>query len=131
MRASHPVYHCPVEVRLDKIDGKWRPLVLWHLHTQTRRFGELIRLIPTVTEKMLTETLRRLEPDGIYTGKSIAKSRLKWNTLRCQRQLIDRRARCSSSDYCHSLSRRLQLGQKVGCFRSTSSTEWDEDMTHS
>ena len=65
MLASQRVYHCPVEVSLDKIGGKWKPLVLWHLHTQTRRFGELKRIIPTVTEKMLTETLRQLERDGI------------------------------------------------------------------
>ncbi len=65
MRANQRVYYCPVEVSLDKIGGKWKPLVLWHLHSRTRRFGELKRLIPTVTEKMLTETLRQLEGDGI------------------------------------------------------------------
>ena len=65
MPVNERVYYCPVEVSLDKIGGKWKPLVLWHLHRRTRRFGELKRLVPTVTEKMLTATLRQLESDGI------------------------------------------------------------------
>jgi DNA-binding HxlR family transcriptional regulator len=63
--ASERVYYCPVEVSLDKIGGKWKPLILWHLRARTRRFRELKRLIPNVTEKMLTEKLRELESDGL------------------------------------------------------------------
>ena len=59
------LYYCPVEVSLDKIGGKWKPLILWHLRPKIRRFGELKRLIPTITEKMLTEKLRELESDGL------------------------------------------------------------------
>ena len=59
------VYYCPVEITLDKIGGKWKPLILWHLRGQKRRFGNLKKLIPTATEKMLTEKLRELEKDGL------------------------------------------------------------------
>src|SRR5262249_22876264 len=65
MRVSRRVYHCPVEVSLDKIGGKWKTLGVWHLHSRTHRFGELKQLIPSVTEKMLTDTLRQLEADGL------------------------------------------------------------------
>jgi len=58
-------YYCPVEVTLEKIGGKWKPLILWHLRARTLRFRELAREIPNITEKMLTEKLRELEADGL------------------------------------------------------------------
>ncbi|HWR83217.1 MAG TPA: helix-turn-helix domain-containing protein [Candidatus Deferrimicrobium sp.] len=58
-------YNCPVEVALDVIGGKWKALVLWHLKDDVRRFSELKRLMPGITQKMLTQQLRELEADGI------------------------------------------------------------------
>ena len=58
-------YNCPVEATIDVIGGKWKPLILWWLHQQTYRFAELRRLIPGITEKMLSQQLRELEADGI------------------------------------------------------------------
>src|SRR5215472_7773516 len=59
------VYNCPVEAAIDVIGGKWKPLILWWLHHRTHRFAELRRLMPGITEKMLTQQLRELEADGI------------------------------------------------------------------
>src|SRR5215475_390136 len=65
-------YNCPVEAAIDVIGGKWKPLILWWLHQRTWRFAELRRLIPGITEKMLTQQLRELEADGIVDRRVYA-----------------------------------------------------------
>lgn len=61
------VYHCPVEVTMDLIGGKWTPVVLAHVKEAPRRFSQLRRLIPDITEKMLAQRLRELEAAGILS----------------------------------------------------------------
>lgn len=54
-------YNCPVNATLELIGGKYKTLILWHLINTTLRFGELKKLIPQATPKMLTQQLRELE----------------------------------------------------------------------
>ncbi|MFC5703323.1 winged helix-turn-helix transcriptional regulator [Cohnella faecalis] len=61
---------CPVELAVDVLSGKWKVLALWYLQDQRRRFNELQRLMPGVSQKMLTQQLRELEKDGII-GRQI------------------------------------------------------------
>lgn len=54
-----------VKTTLKIIGGKWKLLILWHLKDEAKRFSELKRLIPEITEKMLMQQLRELEKDEI------------------------------------------------------------------
>ncbi len=56
---------CPVRQVLDGVSDKWSILVLAALSNSQRRFSELRRDIPDVSQKMLTHTLRKLERDGL------------------------------------------------------------------
>ena len=56
---------CPVETTLQVLNGKWKPNILFHLLSGTKRTGELRRLMPEATQQMLTAHLRELERDGI------------------------------------------------------------------
>ncbi len=61
---------CPVEATLAVIGGKWKVLILFHLSNKSKfRYAELRRLIPGISERMLTQQLRELEHAGIVHRK--------------------------------------------------------------
>jgi DNA-binding HxlR family transcriptional regulator len=59
------IFHCPVEVTMELIGGRWTAVILAHVKESPRRFSELRRLIPDISEKMLTQRLRILEAEGL------------------------------------------------------------------
>jgi DNA-binding HxlR family transcriptional regulator len=66
-------YICGIDAALDVVSGKWKGLVLWELQNHgTRRFAELRRALPGVSEKMLTQHLRQMEEDGLIHRKVYA-----------------------------------------------------------
>lgn len=66
-------YICGIDAALDVVSGKWKGLVLWELHAHgARRFAELRRALPGVSEKMLTQHLRQMEEDGLIHRKVYA-----------------------------------------------------------
>lgn len=62
-------FHCAMDVTMHFIGGKWKTVVLWYLRKDKKRFSELKRLIPNITEKMLSLQLKNLENDGIVSRK--------------------------------------------------------------
>ena len=58
---------CDVEATLSVVGGRWKPILVCHLLDGRKRFGELRRLTPNATERMITLQLRELEADGVIS----------------------------------------------------------------
>lgn len=59
------LYHCAMDITMNYVGGKWKTVVLWYLRNDKKRFGELRKLIPQMTERMLSIQLKQLEEDGL------------------------------------------------------------------
>ena len=75
--AKHPLkrMHCPINVTLSVIEGKWKPLILFHLKRGACRFSRLQAKLPQVSHKVLTEQLRQLEASGLVERTALAGGR--------------------------------------------------------
>lgn len=58
-------FSCPIEITLSIISGKWKGMILYQLAKGASRFNQLRRLLPGVTQRMLTLQLRELENSGV------------------------------------------------------------------
>jgi DNA-binding HxlR family transcriptional regulator len=71
MRSKEPD-SCGFATALQAIGGKWKTSLLWELHLRPHRFAELRRLLPGVSEKVLTQQLRQMEADGLIARHDYA-----------------------------------------------------------
>jgi len=62
---SRKTVGCPVESTIQAIGGRWKVLIIHHLLEETKRFGELTRLLHGVSARTLTRQLRELEDCGV------------------------------------------------------------------
>ena len=69
---SSDTFNCPVEETLKVLGGKWKPVIIYFISTDVRRFGELSRMINGISKRMLTASLRELEDDKIINRKVYA-----------------------------------------------------------
>ncbi len=59
-----------MEVALEVLSGKWKSTILWSLQDSEQiRFNEFLRIIPGITQKMLTQQLRKLEENNLISRK--------------------------------------------------------------
>lgn len=63
---------CPVATTVQLIGSKWKLLIMRNLLAGTQRFGELKKTIPGISQKVLTDSLRSMEEDGIVNRKVYA-----------------------------------------------------------
>lgn len=56
---------CPVAQTVALIGGKWKPYLVFNLMLGAKRFSELQRIMPKISDRMLTRSLRELEQDGL------------------------------------------------------------------
>ena len=60
---------CPVTYVMNKIGGHWKSIILYYLMSGPKRYSELKRAIPTITEKMLAQHLKQLKEDNLINRK--------------------------------------------------------------
>ena len=83
--------HCPSRLVLDRIADKWTALIIQILARGTKRYVELQREIGGISQKMLTQTLRSLERDGLVqrTIYPVVPPKVEYNLTRLGRTLIE------------------------------------------
>ncbi|WP_426294762.1 winged helix-turn-helix transcriptional regulator [Dyadobacter endophyticus] len=61
---------CPVTYVMNKIGGHWKPIILFHLLTGSKRYSEIKKAMPHITEKMLIQHLKQLENDRLLVREA-------------------------------------------------------------
>ena len=67
MDSKKQLCHCPVAVTVGLIGSKWKLLILCDILDEPKRFGELRKELEGISQKVLTDSLRSMEQDGIIT----------------------------------------------------------------
>ncbi|MGA9639511.1 winged helix-turn-helix transcriptional regulator, partial [Flavobacterium sp.] len=62
---------CPVTYVMEKIGGYWKPIILFHLLSGSKRYNEIKKAMPHITEKMLIQHLKQLEIDGLVLREAL------------------------------------------------------------
>jgi len=83
------VTKCPVTYTLHKIGGRWKPIIINQLLTGAKRYGELKKAIPAITEKMLIQNLKELEADELIlrVAKAIVPPHVEYSLTECGEEL--------------------------------------------
>lgn len=66
-------YPCTVSLTMDLVGGKWKAVILYHLKDEAKRYNELRKEMPAITEMTLSLQLKKLESDGLVARKVYGK----------------------------------------------------------
>lgn len=104
---------CGVTAAIAVIDGKWKTMLLWLLEAGPRRPGELRRLLPGLTEKVLTQTLREMEADGLVHREvhDVRPLKTEYSLTSFGRELSE--AMAPLSDWGHRRLEKLAASQRI------------------
>ena len=69
VKLNGKIYPCTVSLTMDLVGGKWKAVILYHLKNGEKRFSELRKEMPSVTEMTLSIQLKQLEEDGLISRK--------------------------------------------------------------
>lgn len=67
IKVNDKLYPCTVSLAMDIVGGKWKVVILYHLKNAAKRYSELRKEMPGVTERTLSLQLKQLEEDGLIS----------------------------------------------------------------
>jgi DNA-binding HxlR family transcriptional regulator len=67
IKVNNKLYPCTVIIAMDLVGGKWKAVILYHLKDASKRYGELRKEMPGVTERTLSLQLKQLEEDELIS----------------------------------------------------------------
>ncbi|MFW0717444.1 winged helix-turn-helix transcriptional regulator [Pedobacter sp. N23S346] len=73
VKLNGKIYPCTVSLTMDLVGGKWKAVILYHLKDEPKRYNELRKEMPSVTEMTLSLQLKQLEKDGLVSRKVYGK----------------------------------------------------------
>lgn len=73
VKLKDKIYPCPVSLTMDLVGGKWKTVILHHLKDKEKRYSELRKEMPFITEMTLSLQLKQLEKDGLVSRKVYGK----------------------------------------------------------
>ena len=65
------INECPITFLMEKIGGYWKPIILYHLLSGSKRYSEIRKAVPGITEKVLIQQLKQLEADQLLTRTAL------------------------------------------------------------
>lgn len=64
------IYPCTVSLAMDLVGGKWKSVILYHLKAESKRYNELRKEIPSITDMTLSIQLKQLEESGLISRQA-------------------------------------------------------------